>query len=49
MLAQAVAVLADSEKPTGNYAGINPALNAIVVFVVFMVLLFLVTRLNRDK
>ncbi|HEY3870814.1 MAG TPA: hypothetical protein VGM10_20805 [Actinocrinis sp.] len=49
MLTQAVAVLADSEQPTGNYAGINPTLNAVVVFVIFMVLLFLVTRLNRDK
>jgi hypothetical protein len=49
MLTQAVAVLADSDKPTGSYAGINPVLNAVVVFATFMVLLFLVTRLNRDK
>jgi hypothetical protein len=32
-----------------RYAGINPALNAIVVMAIFLVLLFLVTRLNRDK
>ena len=49
MLAQAVTVLADSDQPAGRYSGINPTLNAVVVFVVFMVLLFLTTRLNRDK
>jgi hypothetical protein len=49
MLVQAVTVLADSDKPTGTYAGINPALNAAVVFITFVVLLFLVTRLNKDK
>jgi hypothetical protein len=39
-------VVAEGE---GRYSGINPLLNAIVVMVVFIVLLFLVTRLNRDK
>ncbi|WP_281416591.1 hypothetical protein [Actinocrinis puniceicyclus] len=34
---------------SGRYAGINPALNATVVIIIFLVLLFLVTRLNRDK
>jgi hypothetical protein len=34
---------------TGRYAGINPALNASVVMIIFIALLFLVTRLNRDK
>jgi hypothetical protein len=33
----------------GRYSGINPTLNAIVVMAIFVVLLFLVTRLNRDK
>jgi hypothetical protein len=41
-----IAVLAEG---TSRYAGINPALNAIVVMVIFLVLLFLVTRLDRDK
>ena len=49
MIPQALTVLADTDVPTGAYKGINPLLNAIVVFVVFMVLLFLTTRLNRDK
>jgi hypothetical protein len=39
-------VLAEGE---GRYAGINPALNASIVMAIFVVLLFLVTRLNRDK
>ena len=32
-----------------RYSGINPLLNAIVVMAIFLVLLFLVTRLDRDK
>ena len=43
----AVSVLA--EGGSNRYAGINPLLNAIVVMCIFLVLLFLVTRLNRDK
>jgi len=39
-------VLAEGE---GRYSGINPALNAAIVMAIFVVLLFLVTRLNRDK
>ncbi|HEV3173224.1 MAG TPA: hypothetical protein VGZ32_22945 [Actinocrinis sp.] len=39
-------VVAEGE---GRYSGINPTLNAIVVMAIFIVLLFLVTRLNRDK
>ena len=42
----ALTVLAEG---SGRYAGINPLLNAIVVMAIFLVLLFLVTRLNRDK
>lgn len=43
-----VATLADGTAPN-RYAGINPTLNAVCVMAVFIVLLFLVTRLNRDK
>jgi hypothetical protein len=32
-----------------RYSGINPGLNAAGAMIVFLVLLFLVTRLNRDK
>jgi hypothetical protein len=46
--AHALAVLADSTTPN-RYAGINPTLNAACVMGAFVVLLFLVTRLNRDK
>jgi hypothetical protein len=42
----ALHVLAEGE---GRYAGINPTLNAVVVMAIFLVLLFIVTRLNRDK
>jgi hypothetical protein len=45
-----LAVLADSTTTTTNrYSGINPTLNASCVMAVFIILLFLVTRLNRDK
>ncbi len=43
----ALTVLA--EGGNNRYAGINPALNATVVMIIFVVLLILVTRLNRDK
>lgn len=43
-----LAVLADSTT-TNRYSGINPTLNASCVMGVFIILLFLVTRLNRDK
>jgi hypothetical protein len=48
MNAHQLAVLADSSTPN-RYAGINPTLNAAIVMGIFLVLLFLVTRLNRDK
>jgi len=38
-----------AEGGTNRYEGINPVLNAAVVMGIFLVLLFLVTRLNRDK
>jgi hypothetical protein len=47
MTVQALTVLA--EGGVSRYAGINPLLNAIVVMAIFVVLLFLTTRLNRDK
>lgn len=48
MNAHVLSVLAEQATPN-RYSGINPALNAICVMVGFLVLLFLVTRLNRDK
>jgi hypothetical protein len=45
---QAVAALADGSVPN-RYSGINPTLNAACVMAVFVILLFLITRLNRDK
>ncbi len=44
----ALTVLAE-EGGNNRYAGINPALNATIVMAIFLVLLFLVTRLDRDK
>jgi hypothetical protein len=49
MSVHALAVLADGAAGTNRYSGINPGLNAAGAMVVFLVLLFLVTRLNRDK
>ena len=46
--AHALSVLADATMPN-RYAGINPTLNAACVMGGFLVLLFLVTRLNKDK
>jgi hypothetical protein len=46
MHTHALTVLAEGAN---RYAGINPLLNAIVVMAIFLVLLFLVTRLDRDK
>ena len=48
MHSHALSVLADAAAPN-RYAGINPALNAACVMGGFIVLLFLVTRLNKDK
>jgi hypothetical protein len=43
------ALTALAEGGNSRYAGINPLLNAIVVMAIFLILLFLVTRLDRDK
>jgi hypothetical protein len=48
MSVHALSVLADGAA-VNRYSGINPALNAGGAMVVFVILLFLVTRLNRDK
>jgi hypothetical protein len=48
MNAHLLSVVADPATPN-RYAGINPTLNAACVMGAFIVLLFLVTRLNRDK
>jgi len=48
MNAHALTVLADASTPN-RYSGINPTLNSAVVMGIFVFLLFLVTRLNRDK
>ncbi|HTJ66541.1 MAG TPA: hypothetical protein VL551_03330 [Actinospica sp.] len=48
MNAHALSVLAEGTTPN-RYSGINPTLNAAVVMGLFLVLLFLVTRLNKDK
>jgi len=48
MNSHVMSVLADAATPN-RYSGINPTLNAACVMGGFLVLLFLVTRLNRDK
>ena len=49
MNAPALHVLADATTTANRYSGINPLLNACCVMGGFIVLLFLVTRLNKDK
>jgi hypothetical protein len=48
MNAHVLSVLAEGNAPN-RYSSINPTLNAAVVMGLFLVLLFLVTRLNKDK
>ncbi|WP_157436505.1 hypothetical protein [Actinospica robiniae] len=48
MNAHVLSVVAEGTAPN-RYSGINPALNAACVMAGFLILLFLVTRLNRDK
>ena len=43
-----LSVVADGTTPN-RYSGINPTLNAAIVMGLFLVLLILVTRLNKDK
>lgn len=49
MNAPMLAVLAEAATKPNRYSGINPTLNAACVMGAFLVLLFLVTRLNKDK
>ena len=49
MNAHALSVLAEGTSIPNRYSGINPTVNAACVMGAFLVLLFLVTRLNRDK
>jgi hypothetical protein len=50
MNAHPLTVLADATTTTTHhYTGIDPTLNASCVMGGFIVLLFLVTRLNKDK
>ena len=49
MNAHVLSVVAEGTSVPNRYSGINPALNAACVMAGFLVLLFLVTRLNRDK
>lgn len=49
MNAHVLSVLAEGTDVSNRYSGINPAVNAACVMIGFLVLLFLVTRLNRDK
>jgi hypothetical protein len=42
----ALTVMADSGP---KHPGINPPLNGVVAFVFLLVLLFITTRLNRDR
>jgi hypothetical protein len=48
--AQAVnAILAEGTTPEKTHSGINPPLNGAIVLGVLLILLFVVTRLNRDR
>lgn len=40
-------VLAEASTP--GHEGVNPLVNGIVTFGVFLVLLFIVTRFNRER
>lgn len=40
-------LLAEGTEPTHH--GINPPLNGAIVFVVLLILLFVTTRLNKDR
>lgn len=49
MNAHVLSVVAEGTSVPNRYSGINPTLNSALVMAGFLVLLFLVTRLNRDK
>ena len=43
------ALLAEGTTPEKTHNGINPPLNGAIVFVVLLILLFVTTRLNKDR
>lgn len=43
------ALLAEGTTPEKTHNGINPPLNGAIVLVVLLILLFVTTRLNRDR
>ena len=42
-------LLAEGTTPEKTHNGINPPLNGAIVFVVLLILLFVTTRLNKDR
>jgi hypothetical protein len=43
------ALLAEGTTPEKTHNGINPPLNGAIVLVVLLILLFVTTRLNKDR
>jgi hypothetical protein len=43
------ALLAEGTTPEKTHNGINPPLNGAIVLGVLLILLFVITRLNRDR
>jgi hypothetical protein len=44
-----LSVLATEGGEGGGHENINPILNGVVAFAILLVLLFITTRLNRDR
>jgi hypothetical protein len=42
-------LLAQGTTPEKSHSGINPPLNGAIVLGILLILLFVVTRLNRDR
>jgi hypothetical protein len=42
-------LLAEGTTPEKTHNGINPPLNGAIVLVVLLILLFVTTRLNKDR
>lgn len=38
-----------AEESTPGHEGVNPIVNGIITFAVFLVLLFITTRFNRER
>jgi hypothetical protein len=43
------ALLAEGTTPEKTHSGINPPLNGAIVLGILLILLFITTRLNRDR